>query len=113
MVSLFIQGIQQQMADTAAFGQLLAQHRAESQALQEQVVQERQASQDRIADLRGEALQGIQTLVNPIDNTLIQLPQGYNQYWVNSQGQFVVSDQSGFDPNAFGGSGWQLLQPRQ
>ncbi len=38
---LFSQGIQQQMADTVSFGQLLAQHRAESQTLEAQVSQER------------------------------------------------------------------------
>ena len=108
---LFTQGIQQQMADTQAFGQLLAQHRGESQALQDQVTQERQASQDRIADLRGQTLSGIQTFVDPISQTLVQLPQSWSQYWVNSQGQYLVSDQAGFDPSAFG-SGFQLLQPR-
>ncbi len=108
---LFTQGIQQQMADTAAFGQLLAQHRAETQALQDQVTQERQASQDRIAQLNGEILSGVQTFVDPVNQTLVQLPNGGSSYWVNGQGEYVVTDQPGFDPGSLGG-GWQQLQPR-
>lgn len=62
---LFTQGLRQQMADTEAFGRTLAQHRAESAALQQQVTQERQASQDRIADLRRESLGGVETYATP------------------------------------------------
>jgi hypothetical protein len=108
---LFIQGIRQQMADTEAFGRTLAQYRAETAALQAQVTQERQASQDRIADLRGQALQGIETYVNPVSREMVQLPVGWSDYWVNPQGQYVASD-PGFDPGTFGGGGWQRLERR-
>lgn len=106
---LFQQGLAQQMADTVAFGQLLAQHRAESGALQQQVVAERQASQDRIAQLRGETLTGIGTFVDPVSGNQVQLPAGWNSYWVNQRGEYVVADTT-FDPTSNGG-GWQQLQP--
>jgi hypothetical protein len=109
---LFAQGIRQQMADTEAFGQTLARHRAESQALQAQVVAERQASQDRIADLRGQTLSGVDTYVNPFDRTLVQLPQGWVEYWVNPRGEYLTVDVPGFDPNQFDNQNWQRLAPR-
>jgi hypothetical protein len=108
---LFVQGIQQQMADTVAFGRTLAQHRAELQALQDQVVAERQASEDRIADLRGEVLQGVQTYDDPFTGAAVQLPIGFGTYWVNDQGQYYVADQPGFDPNSLNEGTWQQLQP--
>ena len=110
---MFTQGIQQQLADTQAFGELLARHRAESQALQDQVAQERLASQDRIATLRGETLAGIQNLVNPYNNTIVQMPADWNTYWVNPQGEYIVSDQPNFDPNQEPQLGsWERLTPR-
>lgn len=112
VVKLFVQGIQQQMADTAAFGRLLAEHRAESQALQEQVTQERQASQDRIAEFRQEILAGVQSYLDPVTNTYVQLPVGWNTYWVNESGQILVSEQPGLPPTETYGGGWQQLQPR-
>lgn len=108
---LFIQGIRQQMADTEAFGRALAQYRAETQALQDQVTQERQESEDRIAQLRGETLEGIQSYSNPVTGTVVQLPTGWNAYWVNPQGQYATSD-PGFDPTTFSGGGWQRLEPQ-
>jgi hypothetical protein len=110
---LFTQGIRQQMEDTAAFGRTLAQHRAESAALQKQVTEERQASQDRIAQLRQESLAGVETYVDPVNRSLVQLPVGWRQYWVNQRGeQYLTSDQPGFDPNAIDPGTWQLLQKR-
>jgi hypothetical protein len=109
---LFVQGIQQQMADTVAFGRLLAEHRAESAALQQQVTDERQASQDRIAELRQEILAGVQSYLDPTTNTYVQLPVGWNSYWVSDSGQILVSDQPGISPTTIYGGGWQQLQPR-
>jgi hypothetical protein len=111
---LFTQGIQQQMADTAAFGRQLQQFRAETQALQDQVVQERQAAQDRIADVRRDSLGGVQNLVNPFDQTVVQMPADWNHYWVSQQGEYIVSDQVNFDPNQDPqqAGAWQRLTPQ-
>lgn len=108
---LFNQGIQQQMNDTVAFGQALAQHRAEIQALQAQVTAERQASQDRIADLNGQILAGVDTYVDPVNGGFVQLPVGFDDYWVNDRGQYLTAA-VGFDPNSLNDGTWQRLQPR-
>ena len=107
---LFVKGIQQQMADTQAFGQLLAQSRAEIAALQAQVTQERQASEDHIAEVRGETLAGVTTFNDPVSGSLVQLPDGFNEYWVNQSGEYLSSGQPGFDPNTLNDGTWQLLQ---
>jgi hypothetical protein len=108
---LFTQGIQQQMADTEAFGRTLAAHRAESAALQAQVTQERQASQDRIAALRRETLGGVETYNDPVNRVPVQLPVGFNEYWVNTRGEYLTS-QAGFDPNTLNAGFWQRLERR-
>jgi hypothetical protein len=109
---LFTQGIQQQMADTEAFGRTLAAHRAESAALQAQVAQERQASQDRIAGLRRETLGGVETYNDTVNGVPVQLPVGFNEYWVNQRGEYLSSAEAGFDPNSLNDGFWQLLERR-
>jgi hypothetical protein len=110
---LFYQGIRQQMADTVAFGELLARHRAESQALQEQVTAERWASQDRIAEYRRQILGGVENYRDPSTGTIVQLPVGWGGYWVNDHGEYLATDGTG-DPNSGGGGGtWRRLEPRE
>jgi hypothetical protein len=107
---LFYRGIQQQMADTVAFGQALAQYRAEIQALQQQVTAERQASQDRIAEYRRDILGGVDNYDDPVNGGIVQLPVGWSEYWVNPQGEYLIVGDPNFDPSSVDNAGWQRLR---
>lgn len=108
---LFYQGLQQQMADTVRFGELLAQHRAESQRLQAEVTAERWASQDRIAQERREILGGVDNYVDPQSGQIVQLPLGSNTYWVNRQGEYLAAEDGAVDPGVLQREGWEQLLP--
>ncbi len=112
VLQLFYQGIQQQMADTVALGQLLAQYRAESQALQQQVFDERMASQDRQAEVFRDTLGGVQPYNDPVNGGIVQLPLGWDTYWVNSQGEYIAVSDPNFDPNSLNDGVWEQLEPR-
>lgn len=109
---LFYQGIQQQMGDTVRFGELLAQYRAESQALQAEVTAERWASQDLIAQQRRDILGGVENYVDPLSGRVVQLPTGWNSYWVNQQGEYLAVEDGALDPSVLETEGWQLLRPQ-
>ncbi len=109
MNQLFTQRIQNQLDSTAELGRLMQQHREESRALQQQVTEERLASQERIAELRRNTLAGVENLVNPFDQSIVQLPSDWNRYWVNQDGEYVVSDRADFDPNTIEPGVWQIL----
>ncbi|MDO8388952.1 MAG: hypothetical protein Q7V57_00560 [Actinomycetota bacterium] len=110
-IKLFIQGIQQQMADTVRFGQLLAQYRAESRALQQQVIDERWASQDRQAEINGQILSGTQTYTDPATDMYVELPSTWDTYWVNENGEYIAADDPNFDPNDMNDGTWTQLTP--
>lgn len=112
VTKLFYQGIQQQMADTVRFGQLLAQHRAESQALQQQVFDERMASVDRQNQVFRETLGGVQGYDDPVNRAVVQLPLGWDTYWVNQQGDYVAVSDPNLDPNTLNNGTWTQLKPR-
>jgi hypothetical protein len=108
----FYQGQMQQMRDTAAFGQKLAQYNAEMDQIRRQVVEDRMASQDRIAGIRREILGGVETYQDPHQNFPVELPAGYKDYWVNDRGEYLLSEQSGFDPNAGDTDNWKRMDRR-
>ncbi len=107
---LFYQGVQQQMADTAAFGRLLTQYRAESQALQAQVTAEREASQDRIARYARDILGGVENYDDPVNGGIVQLPVSWSYHWVDPTGEYLSVEDPNFDPNQVDNVGWQRLQ---
>ncbi len=112
VTQLFYQGIQQQMADTVRFGELLAQYRAESQALQQQVFDERMASIDRQNQIFRETLGGVQGYDDPVNGGVVQLPLGWDTYWVNQQGEYIAVSDPDFDPNTLNDGVWTQLEPR-
>ena len=112
VTQLFYQGIQQQMADTVAFGELLAQYRAESQALQQQVFDDRMASIDRQNEIFRDTLGGVEGYDDPVNGGVVQLPLGWDTYWVNEQGEYIAVSDPNFDPNTMNDGSWQQLEPR-
>lgn len=112
VTKLFYQGIQEQMADTVRFGELLARNRAESQALQQQVFDERTASVDRQNQVFRETLGGVQGYDDPVNGAVVQLPLGWDTYWVNQQGEYVAVSDPNLDPNTLNNGNWTQLKPR-
>jgi hypothetical protein len=109
---LFYQGIRQQMVDTQRLVELLAQYRAESQALQQQVFDERMASIDRRNEIFRETLGGVEGYVDPVNQVVVQLPLGWDTYWVNEAGEYLAVNDPTFDPNTLNDGTWTQLQPR-
>jgi hypothetical protein len=106
---LFRQGVRQQMADTQRLGELAAQYREEARRQQQQVSDERLASQDRQHHAVREALGGVETYIDPFDARAVQLPQGYRDCWVNAQGQVILSNDVLFDPRQGSTRDWRRM----
>lgn len=52
----------------------------------------------------------IQPYSNPIDGTVVDLPSGYNNAWVNNLGEIILADNPSFNPNIGSNLGWQPMQ---
>jgi hypothetical protein len=72
--------------------------------------QRRQASEDRIARKWTEAIRGVDTYYDPIEQRPVELPSGYRHAWVSGNGEIVVTDLANFNPNAEFGGSWQPME---
>jgi hypothetical protein len=66
-------------------------------------------SQDRISQKFSEYIRGVETYRNPYEDRPIQLPSGYNDVWVNRSGEYILSNQAGFDPNVGSNLEWRRM----
>ena len=71
-----------------------------------------QRSYDRVSQSFGDQIRGVGTYENPFDGRTVQLPSDYGDVWVSSRGEYVLSDDPNFDPNAGSGGDFRRLQPR-
>ena len=106
------QGFQQQMADTAAFGRKLQDYTTHIRQLGQQMHEERMKSFDRIAESQREYLGGVETYNDPYQRQAVFMPAGYKAYWVNQKGEVVLSEQTGYNPNAGDVNDWRKMERR-
>jgi hypothetical protein len=74
---------------------------------------EQQASQARVSRQFSESIRGVETYANTLDGRAVELPSGYADVWVNSSGDYLLSNTGGYDPNAGSTLEWRRLTPQR
>jgi hypothetical protein len=72
--------------------------------------QEKQRSEDRVYQQFSESVRGVETYQNSFDERPVELPSGYDSVWVNSSGEYALSNEGGFDPNVGSTLEWRRLE---
>jgi hypothetical protein len=71
---------------------------------------QRSESEDRISRRFSEYIRGVDTYRNPYEDRPVQLPSGYSNVWVNRSGEYILSDQAGFNPNVGSNVEWRQIE---
>ena len=75
--------------------------------------QNRQTVYDKISTNFSQAIRGVDEYYDPVAEKPVELPLGYDRAWTNSLGEYIMSDDYGFDPNAGSNLNWQQMQRRE
>lgn len=70
----------------------------------------RQASQDRLSRQYSNYIRGVEQYHSPHERYPVQLPSGYDYVWTNPQGQYILSNQAGFNPNEGATQTWTQMK---
>jgi hypothetical protein len=77
-----------------------------------QTFRNKSAAEDRMYQSYSEALRGVDTYVDPVNNVNVELPTGYANAWTNGT-DYVFSDSANFNPNILSTGNWQRMTPRR
>jgi hypothetical protein len=103
--------MQQNLQNSAAFGEAARQYRDWSQKNWQQVTDDRNASQDRRNFAVRENLGGVQTFSNPYGtNQAVEMPMTHKYYWRDRQGNMVGTDDPSADPNTGSTGDWRRME---
>ena len=109
---LFNRRMTQGIADAAALSRQISANAEYTRQLYADAYEQRQASQDRIAESFGEYIRGVDTYKNPYEDRPVQLPAGYNDAWVNARGEYLLSNEAGYNPNVGDTTEWRRMNRR-
>lgn len=71
---------------------------------------QRQKVYDKIADNFSQYIRGVDKYQSPIDRKPVELPSGYQNAWANSFGEYILSDNPNYNPNAGSNQNWQKME---
>jgi hypothetical protein len=55
-------------------------------------------------------MRGVETYRNPATGETVELSNLYGNAWVNNRGEYLLSDQAGFDPSVTFKEDWKPLE---
>lgn len=70
----------------------------------------RQRSEDHVFGQYSEYQRGVDTYRNPATGETVELSNQYGHAWVNNRGEYLLSDQAGFDPSVVFREDWKPLE---
>lgn len=107
---LFTQGLKQMQRDQAVFAQKLAEYRDYTAKLSQQISDDRMRSNDARNEAFREVLGGVENYRDPFQTQPVYLPAGYKEYWANPKGEYILSEQVGYDPNVGDTTEWRKIE---
>jgi hypothetical protein len=109
---LFQDRMNQSIKNAAAISATITRNSEEIRRMFSESYRQRSESQDRIHQRFSEYIRGVETYKNPYEDRPVQLPSGYGEAWVNARGEYLLSNEAGFNPNVGDTTEWRRMDRR-
>ena len=108
---LWIDGQMQSIRAAGALSRAVSQANAQITDSLRSSYRQQQDAYDRVYDSFSEQIRGVETYRDPFAGRDVQLPSDYSNAWVSAAGEYVLSNDAGFNPNVGSTVDWRLLRP--
>lgn len=113
LVEYLIQSQIQQIRNIGELSRIISQTSNEISDISMQAYNNRQKVNDRIADNFSRNIRGVDEYYNPIEEKNVELPTGYRNAWTNSLGEYVLSEETDYNPNVGSNLNWRKIERRE
>lgn len=102
---------QQGIANAAALSKAISRSNDHFDKAMTQSWNARQQAEDRASREFSEYLRGSENYNDPVSGPQVELPGGYDHAWTNAAGEYILSNDAGFNPNLHSNSDWTAIAP--
>lgn len=110
VVGMWMRNQQESIRQAGLLSRYLSRVSSEISDLHRAAWKNAQAGQDRIHRNFSNYLRGVESYHSPHEAYPVRLPAGYDYVWTSGSGEYLLTNQAGFDPNAGGTATWRLLE---
>lgn len=108
LVQALVQQQNRQIRQAGELSRIISRTSAEISDMNMRAYEERQASYDRINENYSRYTRGVDLYQDP-DGSRVELPSGYGNAWRGPNGQYLVTESAGFNPNVELDGSWTRL----
>ena len=113
--AIAVQLCQQQIQHIRHIGQIGQIYAQTGRELREQNLNDwyaRQSVYDRLATDRSRSIRGVEGFFDPHREEVVELPAGYGHAWANNLGEYILTEQTDFNPNIGSNLHWESMEPQ-
>jgi hypothetical protein len=92
------------------FSRTLSQMSDQMRSDQLQQYEQRSSVYDKVAQQHSDNMLGIERYYDPFEEREIPLPSGYNHTWCNNLGEYIMTDNPNYNPNAESNLTWKPIE---
>ena len=89
---------------------IIAQNGRDISSIINQTYENSSKSHDRAMEGWSQYMRGVETFRNPSTGDTVELSNNYGNAWAGPNGQYILSDQSSFDPNTLSMGNWTRME---
>jgi hypothetical protein len=89
---------------------IIAQNGRDISNIINQTYENSSKSHDRAMEGWSQYMRGVETFRNPSTGEMVELDNKYGNAWAGANGQYILSDQVGFDPNTLNMGNWTRME---
>ena len=91
---------------------IVAKSAEDTRNAQREIYENQSRAEEHTSTQFSQYVRGVETYRDPDTGSTVDLDNRYGHAWINNQGEYLLSDQAGFDPNAVSGNtqSWKQLQ---
>ena len=102
---------QQGIADAGALSRAISQSNDNFDQTIMQSWQNRNRAEERASREFSEYIRDSENYYDAVNDRQVELPGGYDHAWSNSLGEYILTDDPGFDPNTDSNASWEAIRP--
>jgi hypothetical protein len=99
----------QQIKSIGELGSIIAQTGSQIRQENLDLYNQKEAMNDRVSNQFSQVIRGVDSYYNPLEDKNVELPTGYDNVWVNPLGEYVLAENSSYNPNIGGNQNFQRL----
>ncbi len=107
---MWVNNQMQAIRNAGRISRIISQTSSEISDMMMQTYENRQASQDRIRREFSELTRGVETYKDPYRSAPVELPSIYGHAWASANGEYIVTDSPGYNPNVGDNIEWTRLE---